>query len=104
MARLPVLAYRRGRNAPAVELPLSLPLLDYILRRADGELGTALDPIHQAQLDGFQARLLHLDDARSHQEGAITLLRADISGSVDVHRYILDKDADGKPQRLVKQR
>jgi hypothetical protein len=104
VARLPVLAYRRGRNGPAVELPLSLPLLDYILRRADGELGTALDPIHQAQLDGFQARLLHLDDARSHQEGAITLLRADISGSVDVHRYILDKDTDGKPQRLVKQR
>jgi hypothetical protein len=104
VARLPVLAYRRGRNGPAVALPLSLPLLDYILRRADGELGTALDPIHQAQLDGFHARLLHLDDARSHQEGAITLLRADISGSVDVHRYILDKDADGKPQRLVKQR
>jgi hypothetical protein len=104
VARLPVLAYRGGRNGPSVELPLSLPLLDYILRRADGELGTALDPIHQAQLDGFQARLLNLDDARSRQEGEIILLRADISGSVDVYRYVLDKDMNGKPLRLERRR
>ncbi|NKN33462.1 hypothetical protein [Marichromatium bheemlicum] len=104
VARLPVLTYRRGRRHAPVELRLSLPLLDYILRRADGELGAALDPIHQAQLDGFQAKLLHLDDARSRQEGEITLLRADISGSVEVYSYILDKDANGKPQRLVMQR
>jgi hypothetical protein len=104
VARLPVLAYRRGRGGPSVKLALSLPLLDYILRRADGELGAALDPIHQAQLDGFQARLLNLDDAHSHQDGEIRLLRADISGSVDVYRYLLDKDINGKPQRLVKQR
>lgn len=101
VARLPVLTYRRSRSGVRVELALALPLLDYILRRADGELGTGLDPIHQAQLDGFQAQLLNLDDARSRQEGEITLLRADISGTVDVCSYLLGKDRNGKPQ-LVK--
>jgi len=104
VARLPVLTHRRSRSGPAVQLPLSLPLLDYILRRADGELGTGLDPIHQAQLDGFHARLLNLDDARSHQEGEIALLRADISGSVDVYRYMVDGDMHGNSLRLEKRR
>ena len=103
-ARLPVLAYRRRHGDPEVRLLLSLPLLDYILRRADGQLATGLDPIHQAQLDGFQARLLALDDARAHQDGEITLLRADISGAVEVYNYALDQGAPGHQPRLVKQR
>jgi len=49
-------------------------------------------------------RLLHLDDARSHQEAKLRWPPDDGAAAGDVHRYILDKDADGKPQRLVKQR
>ena len=100
----PCSVYRRRRGDPEVRPSLSLPLLDYILRRADGELATGLDPIHQAQLDGFQARLLALDEARAHQDGEITLLRADISGAVEVYRYVLDKGTQGNQPRLVKQR
>ena len=103
-ARLPALVYRRRRGDPEVRLTLSLPLLDYILKRADGELATGLDPIHQAQLDGYQARLLSLDETRAQRDGDITLLRADISGSVEVYRYVLDKGTQGTQPRLVKQR
>lgn len=98
---LPTLEYMRDRT---VVLPLSLPLLDHILRRADGEIGYTLAPIHQAQLDSFRARLMSLKESRSRQEGEITLLRADIRGHVSAYRYILDKDLNGEPQRLVQQR
>lgn len=101
---LPVLTYWRGSRDASVTLPLSLPLLDYILRRKDGELAAALAPIHRAQIDSFQARLLRLADAGSRHSGEIALLRADIRGEVDVYLYLMDKDANGQNQKLVKQR
>lgn len=98
--KAPILFYQRGRGNERVTLKLSLPLLDYILRRNEGEIGAALAPIHQAQLDSFHAKLLRLEDALPSRAGDITLLRADISGEVNAYHYIISQDN----QKLVRQR
>ncbi|MBK1693559.1 hypothetical protein CKO09_02235 [Chromatium weissei] len=92
--RLPKLIYRPA----AVELLLTLPLLDYIHRRAAGELGNDLTPIYQAQLNRFQGELLQVDKIHHGQEGEISFLRAGIDGDVKVYRYTLDE----QKQRLEK--
>ncbi|MBV2089320.1 MAG: hypothetical protein KUF72_00365 [Candidatus Thiodiazotropha sp. (ex Ctena orbiculata)] len=84
--RVPVLNFDRGR----AELALNLPLLDYIRRRDAGELGNALSPIHQAQLDWFRAKLLRVTETR-RREDEIELLRAGIDGEVHLHRFLLDQ-------------
>ncbi len=56
-------------------LALPLPLLDYICLCADGELDDALSPIHQAQLDRFQADLLKTAAGGGNHEGDIEILR-----------------------------
>lgn len=74
------------------KLDLTLPLLDFIRRRDAGELGNALSPIHQAQLDWFQAELLKATvDTRRHDDD-IELLRSGIDGEVHLHRFLLDQD------------
>lgn len=98
--KAPVLFYQRGRGNERVTLNLSLPLLDYILRRSEGELGASLAPIHRAQLDSFHAKLLKLEDALPSRAGDITLLRADISGEVNAYHYLLSQDG----KKLVRQR
>lgn len=85
---VPILSFDRGR----AELRLTLPLLDYIRRRAAGELGNALSPIHQAQLDWFRAELLEVTADRRRREDEIELLRAGINGEVHLHRFLLDQE------------
>jgi hypothetical protein len=86
--RVPVLCFDRGR----ARLDLTLPLLDYIRRRDAGELGNALSPIHQAQLDWFRAELLKVTEDRRRRKDEIELLRAGIDGEVHLHRFLLDQD------------
>lgn len=88
LRRMPVLRFRKGQ----VELLLTLPLLDYIRRRDAGELGNELSPIHQAQLDRFEAELLQAAAEIMHDEGEIELLRVGINGEVRLHRFFLDKE------------
>lgn len=83
-----LLGFDKGR----AELPLSLPLLDYIRRRDAGELGNALSPIHQAQLDCFRAKLLRVTAETRHSDDEIALLRSGIDGGVHLHRFFLDRD------------
>ena len=83
-----VLSYDKGR----AELALTLPLLDYIRRRDAGELGNALAPIHQGQLDWFRAELLRVTTDSRKEPDDIVLLRAGIDGEVHVHRFLLDRD------------
>lgn len=85
---LPVLSFDRGR----AELVLTLPLLDYIRRRDAGELGNQLSPIHQAELDRFQAALLQATTNSEANTDEIELLRAGIDGEVHLHRFILDRE------------
>jgi IS5 family transposase len=89
-----LLGFDKGR----AELPLSLPLLDYIRRRDAGELGNALSPIHQAQLDCFRAKLLRVTAETRHSDDEIALLRSGIDGGVHLHRFFLDRD-----QRILEQ-
>jgi hypothetical protein len=86
--RVPILSFDRG----GAELELTLPLLDYIRRRDAGELGNALSPIHQAQLDWFRAELLSVAVDKRRSKDDIELLRAGIDGEVHLHRFFLDKD------------
>lgn len=86
--RVPVLSFFRGQ----ARLDLTLPLLDYIRRRDAGELGNALSPIHQAQLDWFRAKLLKVTEDRRRRKDEIELLRAGIDGEVHLHRFLLDQD------------
>jgi hypothetical protein len=67
-------------------------LLDYIRRRAAGELGNALSPIHQGQLDWFRSELLEVTADRRNRQDEIELLRAGINGEVHLHRFLLDKE------------
>lgn len=83
-----VLSFDKGQ----AELALSLPLLDYIRRRDAGELGNALSPIHQAQLDWFRAELLRVTTEARHSDDEVALLRSGIDGGVHVHRFFLDRD------------
>lgn len=87
IGRVPVLTFDGGR----AELDLTLPLLDYIRRRDAGELGNALSPIQQAQLDWFRAELLEVTADRRRHEDEIELLRAGIDGEVHLHRFLLDQ-------------
>jgi hypothetical protein len=86
--QVPVLSFDRGK----AELRLTLPLLDYIRRRAAGELGNALSPIHQGQLDWFRSELLEVTADRRNRQDEIELLRAGINGEVHLHRFLLDKE------------
>lgn len=86
--RVPVLSFDRG----SADLDLTLPLLDYIRCRDAGELGNALSPIHQAQLDWFRAKLLKVTADRRHRGDEIELLRAGLDGEVHLHRFLLDQD------------
>lgn len=80
------------RHRPtAVAFELSLPLLDYIYRRGEGELGNTLAPIHETLLDRFQAELL-LSIAGNTQEDEIAFLRTGVSGDVEVARYFFDEN------------
>lgn len=83
--RLPMLSYLNK----AVELPLTLPLLDYIHHRSIGSLGNGLAPIHLAQLEWFRAELLNM--AGKYPPNEIGLLRSGIDGQVRLHEYVINE-------------
>lgn len=82
---LPKLVYRNG----LAELPLTLPLLDYIHYRSIGQLGNELAPIHLAQLEWFRAELQN--NSSTIPAGEIGLLRSGIDGKVTMHRFVIDE-------------
>lgn len=93
------LRYDPVRGVPKLEfedkgkvfsLPLPLPLLDYIQRRHNGELGSELARIHLAQLEWFRAELLRSVSTPDPASGQVVLLRAGIDGQVYLHHYLLD--------------
>lgn len=85
LKRLPLLRYQKGEPS----LPLTLPLLDFIHRRHDGQLGNELSQIHLAQLDWFRAELLKRIGVNSGQNDVI-MLRSGIDGQTHLHRYFVD--------------
>lgn len=85
--RVPKLCYKDGQ----AELLLTLPLLDYIMRRGDGDLEDGLDPIYLNQLEYFRAQLLSIDPDMGRD---INLLRVGIDGKVDSHRYEYQADTN----------
>lgn len=82
---VPKLVYRNG----LAELPLTLPLLDYIHCRSIGQLGNELAPIHLAQLEWFRAELLN--NSNTFPAGEVGLLRSGIDGKVTMHRFVIDE-------------
>jgi len=87
--QLPVLKYKKGDGLVCLEL--SLPMLDFVIHRSEGDLVEGLDPIYLNQFDQFRAQLLNQSDGEI-DEGEITLLHVDVEGKVKVHRYELDQD------------
>jgi hypothetical protein len=83
--RLPKLVYKNG----LAELPLTLPLLDYIHCRSIGQLGNELAPIYLAQLEWFRAELQN--NSSTFPPGEIGLLRSSIDGKVTMHRFLIDE-------------
>lgn len=80
--KLPKLVHRpQGSDA---ELLLTLPLLDYIIKRGQGDLEDGLDPIYLNQLEYFRSQLLLHKDGDSSD---IKLLRVGIDGKVDLYNY-----------------
>lgn len=73
------------------ELILTLPLLDLIQRRDQGELGSGLSPIHQARIDRFRAELLATDESNLI-DNEIELLRATLDGQIGVRVIMLDEE------------
>ncbi|NEX21265.1 hypothetical protein G3480_13230 [Thiorhodococcus mannitoliphagus] len=87
LARVPLLRFQNGK----VSLLLSLPLLDFIHRRHEGQLGSDLSQIHLAQLEWFRAELLRMTDKKIGRNDVV-FLRAGIDGQTHLHRYVLDEE------------
>ena len=84
---IPVLSYEKGKAV----LPLSLPLLDYIYNRHDGNLGSELSRIHQTQLAAFRADLVKVSKIDEDHNAEIDLLRMGINGEAQVHSFFIDE-------------
>lgn len=84
---LPLLRFQQGK----VSLPLTLPLLDFIHLRHEGQLGSDLSQIHLAQIEWFRAELLKHAGSQ-HGQNDVVMLRAGIDGQTHVHRYLLDSE------------
>jgi hypothetical protein len=82
---LPKLVYKNG----LAELPLTLPLLDYIHYRSIGQLGNELAPIHLAQMEWFRGELQN--NSSTSNTGEIGLLQSGIDGKVKMHRFVIDE-------------
>lgn len=84
---LPKLVHRK--QGSTAELLLTLPLLDYIIKRGQGDLEDGLDPIYLNQLEYFRSQLLLHNDEDSNE---IKLLRVGIDGKVDLYNYEFQKE------------
>jgi serine/threonine protein kinase len=85
--KLPMLVHRKHGSTAA--LLLTLPLLDYIIKRGQGDLEDGLDPIYLNQLEYFRSQLLLSKDVGSSD---IRLLRVGIDGKVELYNYELQKE------------
>ena len=85
--KMPELRYKHLKDTA---LLLSLPLLDFIQLRSEGDLGSHLAPIHLAQLERFRSDLFNA--AHSQNDDDITLLQAGIDGTVKSHQFLLSED------------
>jgi len=83
---IPRLIHRPSR----AQLLLTLPLLDLIQRREQGELGSDLSPIHQARLDRFRSDLLGAKYSTFDDE-EIELLSAMLDGQIRTRVLLLDE-------------
>ena len=86
-SKLPMLVHRK--QGSTAELLLTLPLLDYIIKRGQGDLEDGLDPIYLNQLEYFRSQLLLSKDVSSSD---IRLLRVGIDGKVELYNYELQKE------------
>ncbi len=93
--KLPELRYK---HKPNISLLLTLPLLDFIQSRSEGDLGSHLAPIHLAQLERFRSDLFNA--AHSQSDDDITLLQAGINGTVKVHKFLLSESDDDNKKCL----
>jgi hypothetical protein len=84
---MPELRYKHLKDTA---LLLTLPLLDFIQLRSEGDLGSHLAPIHLAQLERFRSDLFNA--AHSQNDDDITLLQAGIDGTVKSHQFLLSED------------
>lgn len=73
----------------AARLRLSLPLLDYIIKRSRGELATDLDAIHRAALEQFRGELL---ESRPNAPDVITIVEISNDGGLQTHRFSSSED------------
>lgn len=85
--KMPELRYKHLKDTA---LLLTLPLLDFIQLRSEGDLGSHLAPIHLAQLERFRSDLFNA--AHSQNDDDITLLQAGIDGTVKSHQFLLSED------------
>ena len=85
--KMPELRYKHLKDT---SLLLTLPLLDFIQLRSEGDLGSHLAPIHLAQLERFRSDLFNA--AHSQNDDDITLLQAGIDGTVKSHQFLLSED------------
>jgi hypothetical protein len=83
---LPEISFRSGKAV----LQLSLPLVDYIFMRSEGEIGSSLSPIYKGQIDWFSSELLKVtaNERKSNEE--LEILRSGIDGEVKIYRYLID--------------
>lgn len=86
----PILTYLPG----GATLPLSLPLLDYIKQRSLGEIGSALSPIYQTQLDTFHGALVREGKSTSYED-EINLLQTGVDGQLSLRKFFLS-ETNGK--------
>lgn len=85
--KLPKLVFRNGK----AELLLSLPLMDYIRARSRGEIGSALSPIYQSQIDWFHSDLMRATQSdREDFDDTVSLIKAAINGAVTEHKFVLE--------------
>lgn len=70
-------------------LRLSLPLLDYIVKRSRGEVATDLDAIHRAALEQFRGELL---ESRPTSTDVITVVEISNDGGLQTHRFSFSEE------------
>jgi hypothetical protein len=74
------------RHSPTdARLELTLPLLDYIISKDQGELTSDLDAIHGASLEQFRSDLL---DRVASPADNIKLLEIDAQGDLRTHKFM----------------
>lgn len=88
LKRLLLLRYKQGKPS----LPLTLPLLDFIQRHHEGQLGTEISQIHLSQIEWFRSELLKRVSVNRNPNDII-MLRARINGETCQHRYFLDLES-----------